>query len=491
MGLHSNFYNHKILNGEKMKKQLATYSAGAFGHDVFYATLSTYFILFVTSQLFNSGNQAEDDKSIAMVTAMIAVLRIIELVIDPIIGGIIDKTETKWGKFKPWIFIGGLLGSICLILIFSDLGGLANSNRGLFIVIFAIIYIFMDIVYSFKDIGFWSMLPALSLGTRQREKIGTAARFGSQIGQAVVPLSIFTIITWFSSNKGTEGAVGDKQGWLAFAIIVAAVSFGTALITIFGTKEKQSNLRKQKENTSLLQVFKVLTKNNQLLWLALYYGLFALSYVITSQLVAYYFTYIFGDKDKFLLTGWMQMGLSILSVLSFPFLTRLFKGRRTLFFVCVLCMVIGFGVFVFAGTNLTMILIAYGLFFFPYPIVFLITLMIISDCVEYGQWKNGTRAEGVTLSIRPLLDKLAGAVANAVVGATAVWCSMTNDATATSVAAHPQNIANFKIMMFGIPLALLIISTFVFFKKVTLDEKTHEKIVVELEGRLGKDSEEQ
>ena len=105
--------------------------------------------------------------------------------------------------------------------------------------------------------------------------------------------------------------------------------------------------------------------------------------------------------------------------------------------------------------------------------------MILSDSVEYGQLKFGHRDESLTLAVRPLLDKLGGALSNWVVGIAAVLAGMTAGATASDITTHGQII--FKLFMFGIPALLILSGTFIFFKKVTLDEKEHAKIVDELE----------
>lgn len=82
-------------------KTLFAYACGAFGHDVFYAALSSYLIMFITSQLFNPGytgvSEATSEKMIAIVTTMLFILRFVELIIDPMIGGIVDNTRSKWG----------------------------------------------------------------------------------------------------------------------------------------------------------------------------------------------------------------------------------------------------------------------------------------------------------------------------------------------------------------------------------------------------------
>ncbi|MGL4690094.1 MAG: MFS transporter, partial [Leuconostoc mesenteroides] len=136
-------------NQQSMTSRVS-YAFGAFGNDMFFATLSTYFIMFVTTHLFNSGNAAQNDKMISSITLIIFLLRFVELAIDPFIGNAIDNTSTRWGKFKPWVVVGGTVGSVALIILFTNMGGLNKSNPLLYLIIFGIIYIIMDIFYSFK-----------------------------------------------------------------------------------------------------------------------------------------------------------------------------------------------------------------------------------------------------------------------------------------------------------------------------------------------------
>lgn len=83
------------------------YSLGAFGNDEFFALLSGYLIMFITSHLFNTGNAATDAKMISIITMTIMILRIAELFIDSFIGNAIDRTKTRWGHFRPCVVIGG------------------------------------------------------------------------------------------------------------------------------------------------------------------------------------------------------------------------------------------------------------------------------------------------------------------------------------------------------------------------------------------------
>ena len=462
----------------QMKSRLS-YSAGAFGNDVFYATLSTYFIMFVTTHLFNTGDPKQNSHYVLLITNIISILRILEVFIDPLIGNMIDNTNTKYGKFKPWVVGGGIISSITLLLLFTDLGGLNKTNPFLYLVLFGIIYLVMDVFYSIKDIGFWSMFPALSLDSHEREKMATFARIGSTIGANIVGVAIMPIVLFFSMTNSSGS--GDKSGWFWFAFIVALIGVITSIAVGIGTREVESKLRDNKEKTSLKQVFKVLGKNDQLMWLSLGYWFYGLGINTLNALQLYYFTFILGDSGKYSILYGLNTVVGLVSVSLFPSLAGKFNRKR-LFYGCIAVMLGGIGIFSIAGTSLPMILTAAELFFIPQPLVFLVILMIISDSVEYGQWKLGHRDESLTLSVRPLVDKLGGAMSNWLVSTIAVAAGMTTGASASTITTHQQSI--FKLSMFAFPAAAMLIGAFIIARKITLTEARHAEIVEELEHRF-------
>ena len=462
----------------QMKSRLS-YAAGAFGNDVFYATLSTYFIMFVTTHLFNTGDPKQNSHYVLLITNIISILRILEVFIDPLIGNMIDNTNTKYGKFKPWVVGGGIISSITLLLLFTDLGGLNKTNPFLYLVLFGIIYLIMDVFYSIKDIGFWSMLPALSLDSHEREKMATFARIGSTIGANIVGVAIMPIVLFFSMTNSSGS--GDKSGWFWFAFIVALIGVITSIAVGIGTREVESKIRDNNEKTSLKQVFKVLGQNDQLMWLSLGYWFYGLGINTLNALQLYYFTFILGDSGKYSILYGLNTVVGLVSVSLFPSLAGKFNRKR-LFYGCIAVMLGGIGIFSIAGTSLPMILTAAELFFIPQPLVFLVILMIISDSVEYGQWKLGHRDESLTLSVRPLVDKLGGAMSNWLVSTIAVAAGMTTGASASTITTHQQFI--FKLGMFAFPAATMLIGAFIVARKITLTEARHAKIVEELEHRF-------
>lgn len=466
----------------KHLKEYTAYASGALGHDAFYATLSTYLTLFVTSQLFATGNGSFNNRMITSVTVLIMGIRILEIFCDPLIGGVVDNTDTRWGKFKPWIVGGALISAIMLALIFTDFGGLATNSPMLYLILFGVAFVIMDIFYSFNDIAFWSMLPALSTSSKTRSLFGTVGRFGSTIGAQGVPIIIYPVIIFFSQVfSGTHGNTKTGAGWFGFAVVIGLLSLGGAIFTAVTTKEKDSLIRSETKKTHFKDVFKAIGENDQLMWQGLSYFIFALSYVVTNSLFAYYFQYVLGRTDKFYMVGIITTVLGIISVVLFPSIELAVK-RRAIYVGGICLMLIGYVTFLLAGSNLLLVYIAVGVFFFPYPMIFLAALMTITDSVEYGQWKNGTRNESVTLSVRPLIDKLAGALANGMVILAAVNSGMVGHTKPSSI--HPDQLLKFKGFMFFAPMILLVLSAFIYLAKVKLTEKKHQEIVNELQAKL-------
>ena len=214
------------------------------------------------------------------------------------------------------------------------------------------------------------------------------------------------------------------------------------------------------------------------MWIAITFLILCFGQDLVNSFQMYYFAYILGDSTYLSFLGIINVIIGLLAVALFPLLTTKFK-RRNLFFYSVVIMIIALIIYAFAGTNSVLVLIAAGLFNLPQPLVFLVVLMTITDTVEYGQLKIGHRDESLILSIRPLVNKLSGAVTSAIVGFTAVWVGMSGKATADSIT--DSNKMMFELIMFAFPIVFMLIATLLYKTKVTLTEEKHAEIVKELE----------
>lgn len=215
------------------------------------------------------------------------------------------------------------------------------------------------------------------------------------------------------------------------------------------------------------------------MWLSLSYILFALAYVATTATLILNFTFVLGNATLYSITGIVGFIGSICLVPLFPILAKKF-GRRKIFTGAIISMLIGYAVFAVGSTVATTVI---GLIFLttPYQLVFLSVLMTITDSVEYGQWKNGVRNEAVTLAMRPLLDKIAGAFSNGIFGFVAIAAGMTGS---TYDPSKTYGVATFKLYSFIVPAVLMLISLVIYLAKVKLTEQRHKEIVAELEEKM-------
>ncbi len=288
-------------NGSKGGNLLSrvAYSFGNVGQSAFYNALSTYFIVYVTSSLFSGVDKSVATKLIGIITGLVVVIRIAEIFIDPLLGNIIDNTNTKWGGFKPWQLIGGTVSAILLVLVYTGLFGLVNVNTTLFIVLFVITFIVLDVFYSLRDISYWGMIPALSSDSHERSTYTALGSFGGSIGYnglTIVVIPIVTYFSWVFTGKYVE----SQSGWTCFAIIVAILGILTVCSVAFGTKESTTTLRaKAEDNGGPLQAFKALAQNDQLLWVALSYLLYAIANVATTGVLMYLFKYILDNTAAY------------------------------------------------------------------------------------------------------------------------------------------------------------------------------------------------
>ena len=177
------------------------------------------------------------------------------------------------------------------------MGGLTTSSPYLYLTLSAIIYIIMDIFYSFNDVAFWSMIPAISFDSEEREKTATFARIGSTVGGNLVGVIIMPVVLFFSIKS--NGGTGDDRGWFAFALIVAGISAITAIGVGLFTHEKQNELRENKESTTIGQVLGALVYNDQLMSIAITYLFYTTGGTLLNSLELYYFQYIIGNSAAY------------------------------------------------------------------------------------------------------------------------------------------------------------------------------------------------
>jgi len=445
-----------------MKRNKWTFGIGTIGRDMLYSLVSMYLIFYMTDVI------KMPTDIFAMVSVFVVAARIFDAVNDPFMGLIVDNTKSRFGKFKPWIAVGALSTGVITILIFADFG-LPWQQYAIF---FGVLFILWDVTFTANDIAYWSMLPALSLDQKEREKIGAIARIFANIGLFVVVAGIVPVTTMLGNAFGSL-----RQGYFVFTVIIVIIMWGGQLVTLLGVKELQ--MVGAQKSTPIREMFSVIIKNDQLLFAALSMTLFMIGYMTTTSFGLYFFKYAYGDEGMYSIFA-VVLGVSQITALAiFPLFSKKWN-RRTLFTLAVILVVIGYIVFFFAPVS-TMVFIGIAgvLIFIGQAFIQLMMLMFLTDSVDYGHLKLGKRNDSISLSLQPFINKLGGAVANGVVAAVIIVSGIKDAETAAEVT--DGGLLMMKMAMLVFPLICIVCSFLLYRRKYIIDEKKHAEILAGLE----------
>jgi len=437
-----------------------TFGLGTIGRDMLYAMVSMYLLVYLTEILNLS------DSTMWYMTGALTILRIFDALNDPFMGILVDNTNSRYGKFKPWIAIGGIIGGLLTVLLFSDLG---LTGIG-YVVSFIIIYMVWDFTYGANDIAYWSMLPSLTFNQKDREKIGSFAKICGNLGAYTVVVGILPI---------TGALGGNKKAWFIFAVGVVVITLAFLCFTLFGVKENR-DLYKKQETTSLKEMFGVLFKNDQLLITAISMAVFMIGYCTTTSFGVYFFKYAFKNEGMYSVFAGI-LGVSQLSALTcFPVFSKKYSRKQLYTFATVL-VILGYIIFFLSPMNIIPIGIAGVLIFVGQAFIQMLMLMFLTDTVEYGQWKLGRRNESITFSVQPFINKLGGAIANGIVGITLILTGINSAATPDDVS--NAGLLTMKLAMLMLPLIFIVIGYIIYRTKFKIDKAMFDKIMSDLSVR--------
>lgn len=444
------------------KRNMVFFGLGTVGRDMFYAFSANALIYYLSNVL---GLPI----GVYVATSLVfTVLRIFDAINDPFMGLIIDNGRSKFGKFKPPMLLGAVAAAVFYLVLFADFG----IRSYWFVVIFAFAYLLWDIFYGLNDIAYWSMLPSLSLDQKVREKMGAFARICANIGMFAV------MVSW---EPITSGLGNTPKAWFAVALVVTVLMISFQMFTIFGVKEKRQMFTNKEEQTSLREMWHILTQNDQLLWTTLSMALFMIGYMTTTTFSIYYMQYVFGNKDMYAVLAAIVGVAQLSALMVFPAFSKRFS-REKLYLYSTVLVAAGYIVFLFADKSLVIIALAALMLFIGEAFIQLLMLMFLEDTIEYGQWKLGRRNESITLSVQPLINKIGGAVSMGFVSLSIIWAGIkTDDVAAVSIDDKGKLII--KLVMLVLPLIFIISGYLIYRSKFKINKEMYDKIIKDLNQR--------
>lgn len=487
-------------------KNMLMFSLGTIGRDFLYFLFNSFLMTFI---LFT---KTIDNKMLTAVGAIIVVARIFDALNDPIMGGIVENTRTKWGKYKPWQLLGAVLTGAVIISVFC-----VKLDGWSYIGFLAFAYLMFSITFTMNDISYWGMLPSLTSDEHERNKLTSCAQLLASAGVGLASLLIPLFTT------GSLAKWGAPTGYKVIGIISAVLMVLFQLFTILGVKEKPLPPIKpdKSDRLTLKKMFQTIAKNDQLLWCALIMLIFSIGTgVVGGGLLTMYVYFEFGYEGGYTLL--IGLGYGIISTLftaTYPWLSKKF-GRNKILYSAGIATIFGFALMlIFALAIPTgapkssewfakFILIALAYTIIGYGAGFYMIMVInMANTVEYNEWKYGQRNESLIFSLRPFTAKLSSALTQALVIGVYAVASITTYTNAISNIENEasKNLITNKVKMEKIteiinkvslqdrqilvscmciiPIVFMIVALILYKKKCTLSETRLAEMVKETEAR--------
>ncbi len=464
------------MDKKRMNLNKICFGLGTVGRDALYSLVSMYLLVHLTDVVTFS------DSGLAAVGVLLTCFGVFDAIIDPFVGAIVDNTKTRWGKFKPWIFVGMIGTAVLTVLMFHNF----EMSETTHIILLAVTYLLFSIFFSLNDIAYWSLMPAISKDQTVREGVGAFARICANVGMFAMVLIYLNVPSMFSFLGDN-----DRDIYFGFAIIVAIIMILFQSITLIGVKEDRSQLERA-EHTSLKDLWRALVGNDQLMVTAVSMVLFMIGYCTTTGFGTYYFKYAYKDEGMYMVFAAVLAVAQLTALSVFPLFRKKFT-RKQLYTGSMIAVAISYVIFFLSFELIPLIVIAGLGLFFAQAFIQLLMLLFLADAVEYGEWKLGKRNEAASFAVQPFINQFGGAVSKGVVSGTLIISGL--NAIANEIADNPANeqaIINaipgsaiwiMKVSMMILPLICILVGFFLYQKKFKIDEKLYAQIVSDLEER--------
>ena len=384
------------------------FALGNLGRTAFYMFFTGSLITFV---LFT---RKLTPAQFSVVSVVLVAGRLFDAVIDPFIGGMVENTHGRFGRFKPWITAGMVGAAAGTFLLF------ALPLRGWpFVALLLAGNIVFSLFYSINDIAYWGMLPALTSQPEERARLTSMTTLCGGIGGAMA----FLLVPMLTNGPLALGG----SAVLAFPLLAALFGLlmcATQLFSLLGVKDPP-RVEPPGEKLRLKDLARVIFRNDQLLWASLALVLEGLaSGLLGSSLIMLYIYLRFGYEGVMVPAA--SVGYAAGSFVANFFLPRMHKkwGREKV-------MRMATGLFIAANafwlaahllipsTAPLALLVSFAIWGlasgFGYYCVYITLLICMANTVEYNQYKTGRRQEGLVLSVRPFVIQVSAGITSGLV----------------------------------------------------------------------------
>lgn len=441
-------------------REKSAYGLGAVGKDLVFSLVAGFLMYYYNTVLGISAT---------FIGVLFMIARVFDALNDPIMGVIVEKTHTRFGKFRPWILGGTIVNAFVLIGLFA----VPKALEGASLLVYAsVMYIVWGMTYTVMDIPFWSMIPAITKPGKERETVSVIGRSSAGLGYAV-PVALTMVLV------PILGGGDQRKGFTMFAVLIAAFFILLLSVTVTQVKERHAPAAK---SPTLKILFQSIYKNDQALVVVVTIVIFNASLYLTQQLALYFFQFDMHNAALFGIFGTVGGAGQILAMTLVPVLRKRLSRRQllagaisfTLFGYTTLFFIASFDIKHMALLSFSALVIFMG-----FGVATVLTTIFLADTVDYGEWKIGQRAESVVFSLQTFVVKLASAISVLIAGVGLDLIHLDVQAAIQT----PETLLGLRVLMMIVPMVGLVISLLFFLKRYRLSETLLDQMAKEVAER--------
>lgn len=386
------------LNFKKLSERLA-YGFGDFGCNIIYTAMSAFLLFYYTDY---AGVSAFAVGTIMMVS------RLFDGVSDIIMGVIVDRTKSKYGKARPWILRMCIPFAISGVLLFSVPTSWAETPK--LIYVFITYNLVSTVVYTAINVPYSALNALMTQNPYERSVLSIFRNLLATAGTLTINIFTLPLVEFFGNN-----ALAWTKTFFIFGI-VAIIAF---LYTFWGTSERVKSVAQlqstENNDVPVLVGIKALFKNKYWIMMTGMLALFFLMYAINGGSTVYYAKDILGDKN---LVGTINGIFNIVQICGMFFIAMMIKkfGKRNIFALGLVLDIVGMLILNYSNGAMSLIIISSIIRGLGNACGGATMWAMVSDTIDYGEWKTGYRTEGLVNSACSFGWKIGNGIGSALLG---------------------------------------------------------------------------
>lgn len=381
--------------------QRLQYSSGDGGYHFIYNWVNVFLVAFCTDTL---GVPA------AAVSALLLFVRFFDAVNDPIIGSLADRTRTRWGRYRPWIFGGGLSLGILVATMFCGNPGWSPQFKIVFVYV---VYILITVSSTCENMAYGAMNGVISANPEERLKLGGQRMMFMYSFAAIVGFVAMPLVRRFAGNTGNP-QFDMSQGYRIVVPIFCLIGIFLICRSAIVTREAVMPSDTKHEKISLGNIWKSVIKNPPLIIMILGMTAYGLMAYGRMAMFVYYFRYYCGNYVLMSTYSLLNGIFGFLGAVSASTINKIVKSKgKTAALGLILMGAMNIIDYWIPGTNpLFFVFMAASSFF---GAVYISTQYgMIPECADYGEYVTGQSMQGFTNAFTSFALKVGGAIGPAI-----------------------------------------------------------------------------